>query len=202
MSGEGYEKYRREDDPSGDDAAFGWSIVRALPGTPTKLCVVSTSWFGIRTHYWKGRTTPCLVAGCEACLGKQLSRWHGYLQCVRPGTTEKVLLEFTPACHEACRLAKETAGGLRGMNIVVSRTANKANAKVRIVFQSVSQSVSRLPGEEDFWAILSHIWGLNRDAKPESDRTSNPIFSEFDRFNGATVGRPSRCDDSNDVVAA
>ena len=189
-------------DPSDDDSQFNWSIVRAVPGQLLKLVVLAPEWFGIRTHYFRGRTTPHLTVNCEACATGQLSRWHGYLQAVRAGGTEKVILEYTAAAHDAVRCAFEASGGLRGMNLIASRATNKANGKVRLQFVSMSQSIGRLPPCDDYWSILSHIWGLNQRASHSIHDASPDDLSSYEKDGfGHTDGRTPGQDQGESFAA-
>jgi len=58
---------RIERTPSSADQNFGWTIKRATHEHPTLFTCLSNDFFGIRTHFFRGRTGPCLKTECEAC---------------------------------------------------------------------------------------------------------------------------------------
>lgn len=159
--------------PTDGDSGAGWDIIRAAADHQLALTVVSTDLFGIRTHYHRGRTGPCLKAGCEACEEGKLSRWHGYLFAVRSSNSERVIFEFTPPCASTFDAAFREYGKLRGLNVIVSRTSNRANAKVVVVIKGPSPNAHKLPREPLMWPTLSKIWGLRSESFPEFEDFSN-----------------------------
>ena len=160
--------------PTDGDSGQGWDVIRANPEHPTPLTIVSTDLFGVRTHYHRGRTGPCLRTGCEACQEGKLSRWHGYLFAVRSANSERVILEYTPPAVVALEAAFKEYGKLRGLNIIASRTSNRNNAKVTVAVKGMSPNAHKLPREPLMWPTLCKIWGLRAEGFPEFSEFSNP----------------------------
>lgn len=163
--------YHVERLPSVDSTNSGWDIIRALPDGKLSLVSVARDFFGIRTHFWKNRTGPCLRSGCDACAHHHLSRWHGYLECVRAPEGTQVIFEFPPPAAMQLDAAVKEYGGLRGLQIVVTRATKKPNGKVTLQFKGLSPGAHKLPKELPIWPILSRIWGMSEDAPGE--------FAEF-----------------------
>lgn len=170
-----------EAQPNDRDAHFNWTIKRAPADRPLPLIVLSSSAFGIRTHFWAGRTGPCTRAKCDACEAGRLSRWSGYLACVDPADWTQVLFEYTPPAAEQLQKMLAAQGYLRGSKIIASRSKKVKNARVNITGRGLYEHLDRLPKEPDILPILFHIWGLkarkdmeaqayDRDSLPEGER--------------------------------
>lgn len=148
--------------PSERDAHFNWTIRRAPADKPLPLIVISSQCFGIRTHYWAGRTGPCLRSGCDACKAGRLSRWTGYLACVDPADWSQTIFEYTPPAAEQLQKILAEQGYLRGSKIVASRTKKVKNARVNISSRGIYEHLDRIPKEPEILPILFHIWGLKQ----------------------------------------
>ena len=170
-----------ESAPSERDAHFNWNVLRAPADRPLPLIVLSTRTFGIRTHFWAGRTTACVRSKCDACEAGRLSRWTGYLACINPADWTQTLFEYTPPAAEQLQKIMASQGCLRGSKIVASRTKKVKNARVSIVGRGLYEHMDRLPREPEILPILFHIWGLkqrddlegspyDRDELPEGER--------------------------------
>jgi len=176
-----FDNVRSERLPSGDDQHFGWTIRRAQPGGALLLHCISRDIFGVRTHYYRGRTGPCLRTGCEACSRQQLSRWNGYLLCRDTKDGANIVFEFTPPAAMQLDEFFRQYGSLRGLRLIANRTANRANAKVTIACKGTMENPASLPSELQVWPILSHIWGLNREAPVEYSEFSAENLAELER---------------------
>jgi len=167
--------------PSDNDASFGWSIKRVPSDKPLSFVCVSANYFGVRVHYYCGRTVPHLRSGCEPCSRKHLSRWKGYLLGVVIGTSERVLFEFTPAVVQSFVDVFKAEGSLRGLVCVAKRTSNKPNGKLHVTFKGLHQNANKLPAEVCIPDLLARIWGYT-DA--DDADTSGPTFHDLDGAGG------------------
>lgn len=167
----GKENFRIERMPGSHDANFPWAIRRADHEKPLMMVSISRDIFGVRTHFFRGRTQPCRKDGCEACKAKLLSRWSGYLLAIATKDNSKIVFEFTPPAAAQLDEAVKSFGSLRGLSLIATRTSGRVNGRVAIQVKGMNGSAHKLPPDEDVWPILSHLWGLTEQAIPE--------FSEF-----------------------
>lgn len=172
--------------PGGHDVDFGWSIRRASHEKALLMVSISHDIFGIRTHYYRGRTGPCLKTGCPACERHMLSRWNGYLLAVDAKDASRILFEFTPPAAVQLDQAFKEFGSLRGLSIIAARTAKRANAKVVLTIKGINSQAHKLPADSEIWPILSHIWGLNEDAPIEEQEILPSALAEVERINEST----------------
>lgn len=167
--------------PGETDLNFPWTIVRAKPDKPTWLVSISHDIFGVRTHFYKGRTMPCTFTGCPACERKMTSRWSGYILAMAVKDGSQVVFEFPPPAAIQLDRAFKEYQSLRGLKLNVTRTENRSNAKVTIEVRGVSDQAHKLPPDEEVWPIIAHIWGLTEHAPAK--------FVEFAPENLAEVER-------------
>lgn len=150
--------------PNEGDTTFVWSIKRASHEKPTLIVLLSRDIFGIRTHFFRGRTGPCLRADCEACAAKMLSRWTGYVAALENKNGAQILFEFTPPAAVILDKAFREYTSLRGLNVIATRGSKRANGKVQVEVRGLNPGAHKLPAEPDVWEVLSHLWGLREEA--------------------------------------
>jgi hypothetical protein len=170
-----------ESAPDESDMGATWDIIRADPKHPRTFVSVSPEVFGIRTHYWSGRTQPCLRSGCPACKSDQLPRWHGYLAAIAAPDRRRVLVEFPAQAAAAFQAAHSTYGSLRLLRFVLDRTKNKANAKVRIAVNGLVPAGPEWPDAPDIWEVLCRIWQLKARVSAKFEEFSQYAFNGSDR---------------------
>lgn len=173
--------FQEEDLPKQAERKGGWGIKRAPEKGDLRICVVSKKWLGMRTHWWKGRTTPCLKYGCEACKAGHVSRWNGYLLAVINGTGQRIVLEFTPHALEHILVIWEKFHNLRGHKFSVKREKAVANGKVAAVHMGQTDKLDLLPKDEDVWEIMAYIWGLNSDRIPIGEVSNGDEKTEHEQ---------------------
>lgn len=149
--------------PDDQDQNFGWCIRRAGNDSVLKLIVLSSDILGIRTHFFRGRTCPCLLDGCEPCKHKQLSRWKGYLLAIDASNEQQLVFEFTPPCAASLDEARKKYGTMRGLQLYVSRTSKKANAKVVVSVRGITVLGPSACPDYSVWPIIARIWGVASD---------------------------------------
>jgi hypothetical protein len=162
--------------PSDNDASFGWSIKRTPPDKPLSFVCVSADFFGVRVHYYCGRTVPHLRAGCEPCSRKHLSRWKGYILGIVVGSGERIIFEFTPAVASSFLEVFDAEKSLRGVVCVAKRTSNKPNGKLHVTFKGLHSNANKLPSEVPIPDLLARIWGYSDD--PGTDE-GEPTGDDF-----------------------
>ena len=168
--------------PDDQDQNFGWVIKRAGTDSSLKLIILSSDVLGIRVHFFRGRTGPCVKVGCEACRLKQLSRWKGYLLAFEPATSQQLIFEFTPPGSVVLETAKEKYGTMRGLQIIANRASKKPNAKVQLaVLGCTTLGPSACP-DYAIWPILARIWGLMHDTSSGISLGSTNDLSEFEEL--------------------
>lgn len=149
--------------PDDGDQNFGWTIKRTGIDGPSKLLCLSSDIFGIRVHFYRGRTGPCTTRDCEACKAQHLSRWKGYLLAIETATRQQVIFEFTPPGATILDAARKEYGTLRGLQIIASRVSSKPNAKVMISVKGITVLPPHACPDYAVWPILAHIWGVASD---------------------------------------
>lgn len=152
--------------PDDADQNFGWVIKRSPPDGVLKLVILSRDIFGIRTHFHRGRTGPCLTDGCEGCKAGHLSRWKGYLLAIDHTNGQRLVFEFTPPCATTLDEAYKKFGTMRGLQVVASRAGKRANAKVQVHVKGITVLGPEAEPDHDVWPILGHIWGLTSHTPP------------------------------------
>lgn len=167
--------------PDNQDQNFGWVIKRAATEGALKLICLSSDIFGIRTHFWRGRTGPCLVQDCEACKHKQLSRWKGYVLAIDASNQSQCIFEFTPPAAMQLEEARLKHGTMRGLQLIVSRTAKRANAKVVLTIRGISVLGPQECPDYWVWPVLAHIWGLTSKEAVDVDQESFKNLSQHER---------------------
>jgi hypothetical protein len=181
----GIDDLRDEPMPGGEDQSFDWCIVRADEAKPILLIALSDKHWGTRTHFFKGRTMPCLKTDCEACKRKMLSRWTGYLLCLENKTGTKIIFEFTPPGALVLQKARNEYTTLRGLNIIASRPSRKANGKVLLEIRGMNSGAHKLPPAPDAKPLLMHIWGLADQDIPEYAEFTPDGLAEAERVQHA-----------------
>lgn len=171
---------RTERLPSNEHGPTGWNIRRASHERGLLLVLVSTDLYGIRTHFWNRRTGPCLRAACRACDEGQLSRWTGYVQAVDAKDGGQVLFEFTEAAAPTLAAAFDKYKSLRGLSVIATRTAPRANAKVHLTVKGLHSRAHELPAELPMWPLLAHIWGLSKLLAPTEDVRPVDLMGQAD----------------------
>lgn len=154
-------KLNREDRPPQGPKPL--KLVRVKRGWKAVYTILSTSLFGVWTH-WDGRTTiPCFKAKqrCQGCANAMPKRWKAYLHCYTTEADKDFLLELTPrACN---MLLSEVPEGkmLRGLKIRVERSPGGRNGRLMASIVGTDPHVQRLPAAKDPYNTLAFLWGMD-----------------------------------------
>lgn len=146
--------------PAPDKAHRAWQIIRAPKTGELSLTILSHDVLGCETHYWAGRTKPCLGARCEPCISNQQPRYHAYVAAWEHKTKRQVIVEIT--ADPALKLQEffNSHRTLRGCQCFLGRTANKTNGRVSLRIHGEAPEGSIMPKGPDVAAILATLWGL------------------------------------------
>jgi len=135
--------------------------IARTPATGTlTLIVTSPDLIGCRTHFYKGRTTPCTETKCHACNEGMPWRWHAYLGAADPKTGRHVLIELTATGCQPLAQYHELTGTLRGATIALSRPSGKYNGRVVARVSPIAISPMQLPPPPDVPHALAIIWNV------------------------------------------
>lgn len=153
-------EYGVERVPGGRDCSYDWRIRRAEASRPLEVAIISPEWFGIRVHYFYGRTMPHRTTGvCPGCAGGP-SRWSGYLLAWDHGASERIIWEFTPAVYDPLESLLREYGTLRGIYIQVTRHKKVPNGRLKIKALGTYGAASQLPPPQAIPPLVFRIWGI------------------------------------------
>lgn len=160
--------------PPTDAANYGYRLLRCPAFKPLRAIILSPEMIGTRTHYTKGRTTPCEGLSCEACSAGHPWRWHAYLAILAGDQKEKAVLELTAQAAEQLQEIVKGYGTLRGIEMLAERPSKKPNGRVRIIARMNGTPPNTLPIPPDVQLLMLHIWGLD-DRLLDPDQAKKPF---------------------------
>lgn len=172
------EIYHVGEEPEEDDGGSLYQIRRVPAGGSLNLVLISKNVLGIRTHYYHGRTTPCLRANCPACNDGYNPRWHGYVLAVDARAERPIIFEFPAGVWPTFKQYANERGDLRGVMAVATRLGSANNSPVQVTLRGPHKEAHRLPPEQDLWPILCRIFGLRPSAETSSPGTGGDSLSE------------------------
>lgn len=144
--------------PGKPDDTRAWPIMRVGTKGVSRLVIVSNELIGRFTHYWKGRTQPCLTDVCEACANGQAARWYGWLAVISETSGAKAIVEITYQGYVSVADTITFADTLRGRGMAIRRIPAKPNGKMRVEIRPHKTVPIELPNEPDIRAILERMW--------------------------------------------
>ena len=149
--------------PENGESQRATRLIRVKPGKAIAGIVTSVHLVGCYVHYFRGRSTPCERADCEACKEKHTPRWYGWLSLWAPKSNEHVIAEITSSCVEAVREYELKHGQLRGAVLTLERATAKINSRLTARVQQSAMSPDVLPAELDVVSVLEKIWETHRN---------------------------------------
>jgi hypothetical protein len=154
------ELFNRDDRPPQGPKPL--KLIRVGKGQTFVYTVLSTSLFGVWTHWDGGRSLPCMKAK-DKCLGCQRGfpkRWKGYLHCYYALAKADFLLELTPRASKMLLEGVEEGRMLRGLQIRMERSAGGRNGRLLCSVVGVDLNEKNLPSPKDPCDTLFFLWGL------------------------------------------
>jgi len=130
-------------------------------GRPVSGILRSSRPLGVFTHWFDGRTHPCLgeAPDCIGCGQRTPKRWKCYVMGYLDGTRRPVLFEIPADAYRASVQLSDPGVSLRGARIRLERQGPNANSPVRVVL-GLDVCPHGLPdGEPDVLRHLCRIWG-------------------------------------------
>lgn len=147
------------------EAAFqsDWQMMRAKADHPQLFVCVSSVHLGCYTHFYKRQTIPHRNVGCKPCKAGFERRWKGYVLGVAIKNGAHVIVEISPPSAMQLIQYRTEYGTLRGLNLILSRTSDRPNAKISITHKGMYHAPQKLPPEQDIWPIIARIWGVDAE---------------------------------------
>jgi len=118
--------------PNDADLPVGIPLLRIPQHGTGFQVVVSREIVGVDTHYFKGRTLPCTMPVCPACMEFSPKRWHGYLYVMSAKKLTIAAVELTAGCAQQIDRAVQNFGSLYKLIIQGTRQKQRANGKIEI----------------------------------------------------------------------
>lgn len=150
--------------PDRGDASTNYQLARCPRSGTLRGVILSRSLQGTGTHYYRGRTTPCVGAKCEACKDGMAARWYGYVAIWSPSTDRVAIAEITDAAADDLDRWHARHGTLRGAVLTLKRQGARVNGRIIADVSQGTIDPDRLPPPPDLIRILEKIWGLNTNA--------------------------------------
>lgn len=148
------------DRPPENTAGPAFPILRTPPSGFLEAISTASNLLGCPTHFWGGRTYPCLGDDCPACQQANPWRWHGYISAKAINTGLHFLYEFTAAAAESFIEYRASWGTLRGCHFRARRHNSAKNGQVLLALKPMEIDPRFLPTEPDLYLILCKLWNL------------------------------------------
>ena len=140
---------------------------------PTKgqlsVVILSHDLIGRHTHYYAGRTRPCLGLQCEPCGKNQAPAWHGYVACIDLKTNERLVVEVTSGVASKIGEQFDIYRTLRGVRMLLERTSPRANGRISARFAPPAAGTGTLPEAPDLRPIMERLWEVHSLATLEKE---------------------------------
>jgi len=147
--------------PTTESPAPHLRLIRTPHTNPLHLYPTSTTWIGVYTHWYLGKTHPCLLPDpCPACEENVPTRWKGYLAAIISQTQEHILWEFPESLIPTLRPYLDEHRTLRHSLIIARRIKPYPTARIIATIRPAPPDIPSLPPEPDILRTLHTIWNL------------------------------------------
>lgn len=148
------------DRPEADALPLGIPVWRAPTKGEGGCIILSKVLIGTWTHFFRGRTQPCLGDACAICADQITRRWHGWV--VGWGSKDRSMRIVELPAGPAVTLSDfgKERGGLRGVGIRLSRRNGKPNGPVVIAISGAQIDSALLPPCPDLAPLLLRMWQI------------------------------------------
>lgn len=154
-------------------------LLRTPMGKELKGIITSEKLIGCRTHFTKGRTTPCLGSACIPCSEGHSWAWHGYISLYEPSHASICIFECTEQGAQQIIRQAAAFGTLRGLMLTAKRAANRPNSRVLCKLEPHSFPAEALPPGVDLCTYLEHMWGEDTcNEPPILDERTLPLHAD------------------------
>lgn len=134
-------------------------LYRVEPGKPLVGIVLDTHPLKVFTHWWGGRTVPCLWNDCKPCGQHRKPEWHGYFTVYSPRTCTVAVVEATTACRDTMARWEQMHGRWRGAQLTLIRVGKERNSRLKMMVSSGNIPVETLPQPIDLMDYMIRLWG-------------------------------------------
>jgi hypothetical protein len=148
--------------PPDEAGPLGIRIARAPQSGHDDYVILSDKLIGCWTHYFLGRTQPCLEGDCHMCSPKAPRRWYGWLVGLHFARREKVVVEVPPGVALNLRAYREQVGNLRGHVVRLARRNKRPNGPVVGQFTPGKFAADFLPTCPDLIPLLMRMWRITK----------------------------------------
>lgn len=140
---------------------FPWELLRIKKPGVRDAIVVSHQVLGTKTHYWGGRTWPCLKNACKACAAGRGKEWHGYLFVTNLAAEHFFLMELPSTAASYLKKWYDEHRTLRGLRIDARRRNGRDNGPVVLENLRKYELVDNLPKAPSTRDALVRLWKLS-----------------------------------------
>lgn len=148
--------------PPEEAGPIGIRITRAPKSGKAVFTILSERLLGCWTHFFLGRTQPCVDDGCTICSPKAPRRWYGWLAGYDVAQRTKALVEVPPGVALGLKAYRLEVGNLRGHAIQLSRKNSKDNGPVVGRFAAGIYASEMLPPCPDVVSLLMRMWRIEK----------------------------------------
>lgn len=150
--------------PPDGEKSIGIPVLRAKTKGGCSGIVLSETPIGTWTHFYQGRTRPCIGPACAMCLDPNPKRWHSWV-IVRDSVNGKLGIFELPAnaaldLDDFCR----EHHSLRGWKLSLTRPSGKVNGRVFLAISGPKVDAKLLPPCPDLPKILLRMWQVRNSA--------------------------------------
>lgn len=151
---------------------------------------------GCHVHYWRGKTLPCSIHNCAACLDGQAPRWRGYLCVLHRKSHVITVVELTAAATEPVDKYFRAHRSLRGAELSLWRNPPRPNGRMWAKLEEPQGDIETLPKPIDVKRFLCTLWGVHTptptptiDEPKRDDLPGQRLLDAFERVEGTNGDR-------------
>lgn len=148
--------------PTEGGGPIAYRLLRLKAADKFSGVVLSSDMIGCYTHWWGGRTQPCVGKECKACKANSETKWKGWMACLITKTAEIVITEFTHATVDEVTRFFDQHRTFKGSTVRLVRIGPRANGKLAVSFNDTRSQYTLLPECPNVPAILARMWGVDR----------------------------------------
>lgn len=149
-----------------------WRLIRTPAARPLIGVCLSSDLIGAYVHYFRKRSSPCLLPQpCAAHDEGDVPRGKYYVAALVGRDREKCIVEMTVAVEGAFVCAYDQYRTLRGLLFEITRRPQRSNGQLFARLKPRESKLIDLPECPDVEKILCRIWEV-----PELYQIDTPMF--------------------------